>query len=266
MEWTTEAEEAVKKVPFFVRKKVRARVEKEALAENKKQITLKEVEKTRKRFLSNMSSEVKGYQIDTCFGTGGACPNRAVDGDGLLKRLEDLLKKEDILGFLKQHVKGDLKFHHDFRVTLADCPNACSQPQIKDIGIIGACFPEITNEGCTLCRACVDVCAEDAVTLDDENEKPVIDFDRCLACKKCIVKCPTGTLAEGIKGFRVMLGGKLGRHPVLAQEIEGLFSEDEVVEIVKNCIRFYKKNSQNGKRFAQIVQGEDLNVVCGLTG
>ena len=181
MEWTTEAEEAVKKVPFFVRKKVRARVEKEAQAENKKQITLKEVELTRKRFVSNMSSEVKGYQIDTCFGTGGACPNRAIDGDGLLKRLEDLLKKEDILGFLKQHVKGDLKFHHDFRVTLADCPNACSQPQTKDIGIIGACFPEITNEGCTLCGACVDVCAENAVLLDEQSEKPVIDFDRCLA-------------------------------------------------------------------------------------
>ena len=29
----------------------------------------------------------------------------------------------------------DLKFHHEFRVTVADCPNSCSQPQIKDIGI-----------------------------------------------------------------------------------------------------------------------------------
>jgi len=35
MEWTTEAEGAIKKVPFFVRKKVRARVEKEALDINK---------------------------------------------------------------------------------------------------------------------------------------------------------------------------------------------------------------------------------------
>jgi len=30
MEWTPEAEDAVKKVPFFVRKRVKARVEKEA--------------------------------------------------------------------------------------------------------------------------------------------------------------------------------------------------------------------------------------------
>ena len=30
MQWTPEAEDAIKKVPFFVRKKVRARVEKEA--------------------------------------------------------------------------------------------------------------------------------------------------------------------------------------------------------------------------------------------
>ncbi len=32
MKWTPEAEKAVKKVPFFVRKRVRARVEKEAAA------------------------------------------------------------------------------------------------------------------------------------------------------------------------------------------------------------------------------------------
>ena len=36
MKWTSEAEAAVKKAPFFVRKKVRARVENEAAAVGKK--------------------------------------------------------------------------------------------------------------------------------------------------------------------------------------------------------------------------------------
>jgi hypothetical protein len=36
MKWTQDAEDAIKKVPFFVRKRVRARVEKEAMTEGKK--------------------------------------------------------------------------------------------------------------------------------------------------------------------------------------------------------------------------------------
>ena len=46
MEWTIEAEDAIKKVPFFVRKKVRQRVEKEAIIDNKSIISIKEVKAT----------------------------------------------------------------------------------------------------------------------------------------------------------------------------------------------------------------------------
>ena len=162
MDWTQEADEAVKKIPFFVRKRVKARVEKEARDAGKKSVSLADVKNTQARYLKNMASEVKGYQVETCFGPSG-CPNRAVAGDRLLEQIERLMAKEDIGGFLKAHVKGELKFHHEFRVTLADCPNACSQPQIKDIGIIGACSPEITAEPCSRCEACVDACREDAI-------------------------------------------------------------------------------------------------------
>ncbi|MEJ2098326.1 MAG: hypothetical protein P8Y38_14725 [Deltaproteobacteria bacterium] len=137
MKWMPEAEEAIKKVPFFVRKRVRARVEKEAIEAGKQTVSLADVKATRARYLTSMSSEIKGYQIETCFGPSG-CPNRAIISDHLVNQIESEVKKEDLLGFLKQSVKGDLKFHHEFRITLADCPNACSQPQIKDIGIIGA--------------------------------------------------------------------------------------------------------------------------------
>ena len=255
MKWTSEAETAIKKVPFFVRKKVRARVEKEANALDRKIVSIADVKATQKRYLSNMSAEIKGYQLDICFGPNG-CPNRANEGDTLLASLEDLLKKEDLLGFLKQRVEGDLKFHHEFRISLADCPNACSQPQIKDIGIIGACTPIQTDEACTQCEACVEVCKEDAVILNDEG--PKIDYARCLNCAKCIQACPTGTIAEGKKGFRVQLGGKLGRHPQLARELPGIFKEDQVIEIVKACIDFYKQNSRQGERFAELFKDKEF--------
>ncbi len=251
MKWSAEAEAAVKKVPFFVRKRVRGRVEKEAADAGKTVVTLAEVKATQKRYLTNMASEIKGYQLDTCFGPGG-CPNRANPADGLLEKIEDLLKRENFLGFLKQQVGEDLKFHHEFRVTVADCPNACSQPQIKDIGIIGASVPVLTDEDCSRCSACLEACKEAAVSLSEAADAPTIDADRCINCGQCIRVCPTGTIAEGKRGFRIQLGGKLGRHPRLARELPGIYSEKALLEIIKACVDFYKSNSRKGRRFADI--------------
>ncbi len=261
MKWTQEADDTLKKVPFFVRKRVRARVEKEAREAGKQAVSLADVKATQARYLKTMSSEIKGYQLDTCFGPNG-CPNRAAISDGLLEEIEALLKKEDLLGFLKASVQGDLKFHHEFRISLADCPNACSQPQIKDIGIIGACAPRVTTVPCTLCEACVEACKENAISLDSENEFPQIDMDRCLYCGKCMQACPTGTITEGRQGFRVQLGGKLGRHPRLGRELPGIYSEDQVVLIVTECLRFYKQTSKNGERFGEILGPDDFEQIA----
>jgi dissimilatory sulfite reductase (desulfoviridin) alpha/beta subunit len=251
MNWSPEAKAAIKKVPFFVRKRVRARVEQETKDAGKNLVTLDEVKAAQKRYLQKMGDEVKGFQIETCFGPGG-CPKRAAETDKLTEMLEDRLKKGQLRAFLEKSVGGPLKHHHEFRVTVADCPNACSQPQIKDLGIIGAAEPKLTDEACTLCEACVEVCKEDAVTLDEEKEIPVIDHDLCVRCGLCIEECPAGTIALGPSGYRLMLGGKLGRHPRLAEELPGLYSEDDVVKILEACLDFYKKKSKRGKRFAQI--------------
>lgn len=260
MDWTPDADTALKKVPFFVRKRVRARVEKDTREAGKEIVSLADVKATQARYLVSMKSEIKGYQLETCFGPSG-CPNRAMISDNILERIEELLKAEDLLHFLQQRVKGDLKFHHEFRITLADCPNACSQPQIKDIGIIGACTPILTNESCTQCEECIDACKEEAIALKHENDCPEIDFTRCLHCGKCITVCPTGTIAEKQRGFRIQVGGKLGRHPQLARELPGIYSETQVLDIVKDCIDFYKQNSRHGERFSQILKASDFEAL-----
>ena len=257
MQWSPEAEAAVKKVPFFVRNRVRARVETEARAAGKSIVSLAQVRACQARYLSRMDAEIKGYQIDSCFGAGG-CPNRALNGERLLQRLETLLANADLLGFLRQTVDGPLKFHHEFRVTLADCPNACSQPQIKDVGIIGACSPQRTENPCSACGACTEACREKAIVLDPETPAPEIDWCRCLHCAQCVRACPTGTLAEGHRGYRVLLGGKLGRHPRLAKELPGLFDEAQVVAIVGDCLALYKERSRNGARFSEIFSEQDF--------
>ena len=263
MKWTDEAEAALGSVPFFVRKKVRARVEKEAAAENKKLVTLAEVKATQQRFLSGMASEIKGYQVETCFGANG-CPNRCVSGDSLVDRLKKLFQHEDILSFLKKTVAGPLKYHHEFRVAVAECPNACSQPQIRDVSIIAAVVPGFSDEPCSSCSACVDECREHCLTLPDNADRPTLDLLSCVRCEACVRVCPTGTLISLQSGYRVQLGGRLGRHPRLARELSGLYTEDQVLSIVKECIDFYKKNSK-GQRFSHLLDDEALAVFAEKT-
>lgn len=254
MKWLAEAEEAIKNVPFFVRKKVRLRVEQEARTAGREVVSLVDVRATQKRYLSGMSRDVKGYRMDMCFGPNG-CPNRAVAGDDLYRKLETLLQAQDLLGFLRERVQGELKFHHEFRVSLADCPNACSQPQIKDVGIIGAVSVQLCEEDCTACGACVDVCKEDAFTLSDQGP-PELDAGKCVACGQCVAACPTDTLTTCEIGFRVLLGGKLGRHPRLARELPGIHSAEQVLDIVGDCIAFYKTHSRHGERFAELLTAD----------
>lgn len=256
MKWSADAETAIGKVPFFVRKKVRARVEKEAAGAGKGRVTLADVKATQARYLKNMSREVKGYQVDVCFGASG-CPHRAVADDRLVERIEKIMASADLLGFLRKRVRGDLKFHHEFRIGIAECPNACSQVQIKDVGIIGARTPRVTQIACTACGACQNACKEDAIGLSDTD--CTIDETRCVHCGGCIRACPTGTLETATNGYRVLIGGKLGRHPRLAHELPGIHDARTVEAMLRDFLKFYKSRSTHGQRFAQLLTDADMD-------
>ena len=252
MKWMEEAEKAVSRVPFFVRKRVRRKVEEEAERRGSKLVTIEHVMDCQKRFLKSMADEVKGYQVETCFGPGG-CPNRAVKDDDLAEELEKLLRDKNLRDFLLSRVKGPLKMHHEFRVSVSDCPNACSRPQIADLGLIGAVSPSVSEEPCTRCGACLDVCKESAIDFAAESGAPTINREKCVSCGQCILACSTGTLVEGKSGRRVVLGGKLGRHPQLALELEGAYSRDDAMKIVQKCLQHYMENCSEGERFAEIL-------------
>jgi dissimilatory sulfite reductase (desulfoviridin) alpha/beta subunit len=74
--------------------------------------------------------------------------------------------------------------------------------------------------------------------------------------------CPTGTISQGAKGYRVQLGGKLGRHPQLAKELPGIYNEDQVLQIVKDCLHFYTQNSKHGERLGQILTPADFEKIA----
>jgi dissimilatory sulfite reductase (desulfoviridin) alpha/beta subunit len=261
MKWSDEAEAAVKRVPFFVRKQVRERIEQAVREEGRGAVSLADVTRAKARFLSGQAHAIQGYRIETCFGPSG-CPHRAAASEALVERIEARLQAAELLAFLKANVAGPLKFHHEFRVAVAECPNACSQPQIRDIGIIGACLPAMAEAACTGCAACVAACAEEAVRLEDGAERPRIDAGRCLACGECARACPTGTIAPGARGFRLQLGGRLGRRPRLALELPGLYAADGVVAVVEAVLDIYKTRSRGGERFARLFGAADLEALA----
>lgn len=255
--WESDAEEAVGKAPFFVRSKIKAKVEEFCSAEGKSRVTLDIVNRAKSNFTEEMHKQIKGYQISACFSSSG-CPNRIFSIENLLARLEEELKNKDILGFLKSNVKNGLKFHHELRLTIADCPNSCSQPHIADFGIIAASVPKVLGTNCTLCEECTSACPDKAITLDHKNSIPIIDSNLCQKCGICSKTCNWGEIIEEKKGYRIILGGRLGRHPRLGIELPEIFSEGETISIFKWCLDFYIRNSIDGKRFSHIFTDNDF--------
>lgn len=263
MKWTDEATQAVSRVPFFVRKRVKKKVEEEAQRRRAGAVTMEHVTACRQRFLTNMEEEVKGFQVETCFGPGG-CPNRAFQDDGLAGELEALAAGKNLREFLKKRVAGPLKLHHEFRISASDCPNACSRPQIADIGIIAAARPAVVSSLCTGCAACIGACREDAIQLSASGRAVEIDMEQCLSCAACLKVCPSGALHAEHEGYRILLGGKLGRHPQLARELDGIFDKKIALKIVDECLQLYMRLNEAGERFGEVLNRTDTEFLSHI--
>ena len=182
-----------------------------------------------------------------------SCPNNLIEEYQLVEQLEEMLASRNLAAFFREKVKGPLKFHHRFSIVIAGCPNACSRPQIADLGIIGVSQPRISKEPCSGCGACVECCPDQAVTLSEDGRTPTISTPPCLACGQCLQVCPTGTLVEKARGFRLLVGGKLGRHPQLGRELTGIYSAKETIGIAATSLDIFQQHNQHGERFGEVL-------------
>ncbi len=59
-----------------------------------------------------------------------------------------------------------------------------TEKQLKKGVAITECVQDIP------CNPCVDACPVDAISMKDINAPPVVDYNKCIACGKCVGVCP----------------------------------------------------------------------------
>ncbi len=196
--------------------------------------------------------ELKGWRIETCKGSRQGCPNRAAPDAALAADLDGIFRSRDFGVGLRALVGGALRRRHEFSVAIADCPNACSRPQIADLGLIGAAEPGCTNEACHQCLGCVHACREGAVA--HPGRLPIVNRERCVRCGACCRLCLSGTLQVERRGWRILLGGKLGRHPRLGTELDGISSREGLLAAADCCIGFYLRHALPAERLGDLLR------------
>ncbi|SKA69212.1 4Fe-4S binding domain-containing protein [Desulfobaculum bizertense DSM 18034] len=201
-----------------------------------------------------------GFFIEACRGAQ-SCPMQAVSAPELLENVQQVLAEAKI-GERLRSMYGDAPlFHHMLKLSISYCPNGCSRPQIADIGLLGAASPVLTSSDCIQCASCHSSCREGALSIDTEGTVTNIDMERCVRCGACISACPSGAIQPGATGFRLQLGGKLGRHPRLALEVPFIFAAESIPDLLEHVISTIYSSLRPGERFADCVDRLGIDTI-----
>lgn len=188
------------------------------------------------------------YVIERCRN----CPNALIDLDSTESLVKGIFEGANFNSRQKKRLRSDRPMHHQvFRVSISGCPNSCSQPQIKDIGIQGQTVPSV-GEGCSLCGECALACPDSSITMG--QEVPLIDANKCLNCGVCIKVCPTGAMQGTFTGYRVLAGGKLGRQPRLASLQLKLADQEQLHKCLSDKLELLLTSGKPGERLGQLME------------
>ena len=185
------------------------------------------------------------YEINVC-----ATCRRALDRlEGFLDAVEEAITSS---GWKQERLMS----HSRLKIAASGCPNACSQVQIKDLGVIPYLKPELVGY-CTACGECERVCREGGV----EVMETAVFNENCIGCGDCVRACPENAIGGEVR-FRVLAGGKLGRHPRLAEVVADVSDMDDALEIIRAGVELSAKEN---RRLSEIENGvEKLGKLVGV--
>lgn len=245
MEWDKAAADEFVKIPLSKRAKENSKVLAEKIARKNQsgRVTLKDIAETKKLLYQDVPEEKRQsdidkrvaagekdlrqriedegreiltrdidlFNIELCTGESSSCRNRIIELAPLKEELAQKLRECKVSEIVADLHRDDERImpHHRFTVSISGCPNGCTGPEAKPFGVHGVSRPMVTEATCSECFICADRCLRGAIIIKDGG--PVINRDLCDMCENCVKVCPTGTLVSEKKGYRIMVGGMVGR-------------------------------------------------------
>lgn len=191
------------------------------------------------------------YSITRCKGIEQGCPYLIPEIPDPGNALERILQNSGWPEILNAATDGNPKPHQQVRIVLAGCPNACSRPQIADFGLIRAGVPTIDTDTCSDCGGCAATCPEGAISSREGTHR--IDRAKCLYCLRCRGICSEGALTSEKTGYRILVGGRLGRRPMLARELQGVYPLRQGLDLLEACLAFLRRRFEPGIRLGDLV-------------
>ncbi len=280
MDWTDEAQALLKRVPFFMRSLARRKAEEYARGKGMGTVTPEVLAEARKahrgdsisededveKLVSRLEDETgrtgnyrrRFFEVKACASVSG-CPMALLDGKALFERVVGEVESSGLERRLESRARRPVLAHQRLRVAIAGCPNACSEPQIRDLGLVGKVIPRRGEGECNSCNLCVEACTEGAISI--ERGYPEVDRARCVGCGLCIRTCPEGALEDGRGGVRVLVGGRLGRRPRLARALHELAPEKIALEVLRDILTLFEEAASQGKRLSYYLEEVGLEVL-----
>jgi Fe-S-cluster-containing hydrogenase component 2 len=288
LEWEKSASLLLEKAPPFIQKTVREKVETIARERGKTLVTESDVIAAREMFMGRHPASSNGaqrpqsnngklavikkyakyfdtegnpvfYQVKTCRGAEVNCPFLITDSNILAEKLKDKLKESRFTEKLIDKIEGQILPHHTMKLAVAGCPNSCSMPQIKDFGAHATESVSVdTDCKCIECMKCIETCREDAITV--KNGQVTIDKEKCVHCGLCARVCPTGSIKADRKKYRVMIGGKVGRHPRFALDLLPAADESAALKALNVCVDIIL-SSKTEHRFRTLIEQRGIEEI-----
>jgi dissimilatory sulfite reductase (desulfoviridin) alpha/beta subunit len=167
------------------------------------------------------------------------CPSGVIDSQDLAQALDTAFYGRPV--------------PHKFKLAVTGCTNNCIKAEENDVGVKGWIEPRWAAADCTYCGLCEASCATRAIRVE-AGVAVRLDGAACIGCGDCIQVCPTGSMAEAARGFRIFVGGKFGRVPRLGRRIlPVLRTKEEVVRAASAVLESFRRHGVPGERFAETV-------------
>ncbi len=87
-----------------------------------------------------------------------------------------------------------------------------------------------------------------------EDGRMVYDEALCTGCGKCIEACPFKAIEESAAGCQIMLGGIWGKRQRMATPLPGVYTKEELFQILEKTLTLWKDQGRAGERFGLFLE------------